>query len=412
MRAHVIARPVAAVFALSLSLLACVAPTESDDDAGSGASGTSSSGAGGAGSGVGTGSGAGTSTGTGGDDTPGNTPFVAPELQHRVVLGHYLGNYDLVDLSTENLSGGSTEPGAPTSGILGIAKHDVVAVALEGGETIQVYDASTMTEISGSPYDTGYGPVDLAHDDARDLLYVYCIGTAGDPSKSLLTVYDTSTQPFVEVAGSPFDIDVAGLQIDVDPITGHVFGASLHSYWAVSVTDTVTHLPGSPGQISEGVGGPLAVDYERRRLYVGERRYGGEQQIYAFDLDTLAPHQRSPVTVPGSALGEIALDPTDGDLFVVDYGTATLHSLSADPLAVRDTCGTNGCPIPTTETGLALDHELGRLFIVHVPDLNEPDAAPGFLTAWDVSDPAMPTEITAPGERPTLGIYPITATVF
>ena len=63
-----------------------------------------------------------------------------------------------------------------------------------------------------------------------------------------------------------------------------------------------------------------------------------------------------------------------------------------------------------TETGVALDYEQDRLFIVHVPDLNNPDQGNGFLTAWDVSNPAMPSEITSSGNRPALATYPYIAT--
>jgi len=351
-----------------------------------------------------------TSSGQGGGDTYSYSP---PDLRGQVVVGHYLGDYDLVGFAASDLSstGSPVEPGAPTSGIRGIAKHGVVAVAMEGGETLQVFDASTMTPIAGSPYATGNAPVDVAHDDRRDLLYVYCIGTEGDPSKSLLSVYDTSSVPYVEVAGSPFDIDVPANQIDVDPVSGHVFGVSLFTYWGVAFDgQSVSHLPGSPMSLDDGTGADIAVDPARRRLYVGERIVAGSQKVHALDLDRLQALSDSPVAIPGSALGDFALNPVTGDLWAVDYGSATLHSIQPDPLEVRNSCGAMGCSIPTTETGLALDYELDRLFIVHVPDLNEPDAGNGFLTGWDVSTPEAPTEISMPGQRPGLALYPVTAT--
>lgn len=381
---------------------------------GSDESPTSGSGGAGAGSTVAT-TGAGgdatttTSSGQGGDAYT----YTPPDLRGQVVVGHYLGDYDLVGINASDVSasGAPVEPGAPTSGLQGIAKHGVVAVAMEGGETLQVYDAATMTPIAGSPYTTGNAPVDVAHDDRRDLLYVYCIGTEGDPSKSLLSVFDTSSVPYVEVAGSPFDIDVPANQIDVDPVTGHIFGVSLFTYWGVAFDgSSVTHLTGSPMSLEDGTGADVAVDPARRRLYVGERMVTGSQKVHALDLDQLQPLSGSPISVPGSALGDFALNPVTGDLWVVDYGSTTLHSIQADPLQLRNSCGAAGCAIPTTETGLALDYELDRLFIVHVPDLNEPDSGNGFLTAWDVSNPETPTEITMPGQRPGLALYPVTAT--
>jgi len=329
-------------------------------------------------------------------------------------VSHYLGDYELFGVASQDLSpltGSPLEPGAPTSGVAGIAKHGHLAVALEGGDSIVVYDAATMSPLPGSPYATGFGPVDIAHDDASDRLYVYCIGTEGDPSKSLLSVFDTSTVPYQPIAGSPFDIDVPATAIAVDPVSGTLFGVSLFTRWAITLEDgEVVHRTGSPADLADGVGSDVVVDPARRRVYLGERIIGQDQRIHAFDVDSLAPVEGSPLAIPGSSLGDLAVNPVTGDLFAVDFGSTTLHSVQADPLVLRDTCGSMGCFVPTTETGLAIDYELNRLFIVHVPDLNEPGAGDGFLTAWDVSDPAMPTEITMSGSRPKLGIYPVTAT--
>jgi hypothetical protein len=55
---------------------------------------------------------------------------------------------------------------------------------------------------------------------------------------------------------------------------------------------------------------------------------------------------------------------------------------------------------------LGLDYELERLFIPHFPDQYNPDSGNGFITVWDVTDPSMPEEITVPGERPTVSVYP------
>jgi hypothetical protein len=393
--------------------MACGGSNDGGGEDDGGASGPSA-GAGGQPSGSG-GSGQGAQGAQGGAGASGGGySYSPPDLQGQVFVSHYLGDYELYGVTSADLStlpNSPMDPGAPTSGVAAIAKHGHLAVALEGGESILVYDAATMSPLAGSPYATGNGPVDIAHDDARDLLYVYCIGTEGDPSKSLLSVFDTSSVPYQPVAGSPFDIDVPATSIEVDPVSGGIFGVSLFSYWAVDFDGSqVTHRTGSPAEFPTGIGSDLAVDPARRRLYLGERIVAQDQQLHAFDIDTMSPISGSPLTIPGSALGDLALNPVTGDLFAVDFGSPKLHSIASDPLSLRDTCGTNGCFIPTTETGVALDYELDRLFIVHVPDLNEPDAGKGFLTAWDVSDPAMPTEITMSGSRPQLAIYPFTAT--
>ncbi|MEM6788242.1 MAG: hypothetical protein AAF715_12055 [Myxococcota bacterium] len=400
--------------ALGLALASVMACGSSEE-----APTTSASGTGGAGASVGPTT---TTTGGGGDDPSGSGgagagggdgyTYSPPALAGSVYAGHFLGDNELVGYTTDTLTsvGAAIEPGGPTSGLLGIAKHGILAVGIEGGTTMEAYDAATGAAIPGSPYATGNAPVDLAHDDRRDLLFVYCIGTIGDPSRSELSVYDTSSVPFVEVAGSPFDIDVAANQIDVDPVTGNVYGASLLGYWAVAYDGSgVTHLSGSPRTFDGGFGADLVVDPERRRLYVGERVTGATQRVLALDADTFTPLAESPLSLPGSSLGDMVINPRTGDVWAVDFGDTTLHSIQAEPLMVRNTCGSMGCPILTTETGLALDYDRDRLFIAHVPDLNQPDSGPGFFTAWDVSDAANPAEVTMPGQRLGLELYPVTA---
>jgi len=67
-----------------------------------------------------------------------------------------------------------------------------------------------------------------------------------------------------------------------------------------------------------------------------------------------------------------------------------------------DTCGSpDGCALPTTETGIALDEASDRLFItIRVP------GEAGRLGVWDVSTPATPTETTNSSTRPTVGEFP------
>jgi hypothetical protein len=383
-------------------------PTAVGGSGGTGGTGTGGSGGSGGTGGTGVG-------GTGGTAGSGGAYVYAPaDLHGRAFFGHYLDPYDLIGYGTSSLTtttGTPVEPGDPAGDVLGVAKHDVVVITMEGGTTIRAYDAATLTELAGSPYTTGYGPTALAHDDATDRLYVYCIGTAGSPTESLLTVYDTSAVPWTELSGSPFDIDVPGVTIEVDPVTGTVFGLSLSSLWAVDLqAGAVVHRSGSPRTVDQ-TGSDLAIDPARRRLYVAERVFGGDQKLHAYDVDSFAPITGSPLTFAGTSLGDIVANPVTGDVFVVDYGAATLHAAAADPFALRNTCGTNGCALPPTETGLALDYELDRLFIAHVPDLNNPDSGNGFLSAWDVSDPASPAEVTVAGSRPALALYPNRASV-
>ena len=369
-------------------------------------SSSAASGGGGASSSATTGGGGTTSSSS---SSGGGETYAPPDLQNDVFVGHYLGDFEIVGYGSDDLGelpGSPMAPGDPGGHVLGIPDLGRVVLTLEGGDAIRVYAAGDLAEVGYSPLSTAYGPVSVAHDPLHDRLYVYCIGTAGDPENSALTVYDTSAEPWTEIAGSPFHIDVPANHIVVDPVSERLFGISLGKLWAVSVeSDGVSHLPGSPIDI-DGTGAGLDIDPARRRLYAGERLFGqAAQKLYAYDVDSWTQIAGSPLSLPGSAAGDVVADPVTGHVFMVDFGDTLLHAVAPEPFASLAACG-GGCPIPTTETGLALDHELGRLFIAHIPDLNNPDQGHGFMSVWDVSAPATPTEITGPGTRPPLLTYP------
>ena len=303
---------------------------------------------------------------------------------------------------------------SPAGQVYPITDVGVVAVTVEGGSEIVVLDADTLEPIAGSPFSTAYGPVAMAHDDFLDRLYVHCIATAGVPEESAVTVFDTSTAPWTEVAGSPFDIDVPAFRVAVDPVTGNLYGVSLSTFWGVEVgAEGFTHLPGSPGSFDDGGGSGLAVDPELRRLYFAERIFGMTQRLHALDLDTFAPAAGSPIDFGSGSAGDVVVNPLTGDIFMIDYASSRLLRATGSPFALGDACGSaEGCAIPDTETGLALDWERDRLFIPHLRDTENPDTVTGRLTVWDVSDPSAPTEVTDSSSRPELGYYPIWAAVY
>lgn len=339
----------------------------------------------------------------------GTIPYEVPDLEGNVFVGHFLGTYELHGLDTTAFDPIPASPlsvGVPTGDLLAVTKHGWVATTLEGTSTMAVFDATTLAPVAGSPYDTCNFSVALAHDDARDRLFVHCIGTVGDPTESEISVFDTSQLPLQEVAGSPFAVDVPANDMEVDPVTGRLFGVSISTAWAMDFDGIgFSHVGSSPMAVPD-TGSSLAVDPMRRRVYFANRRFGQQQELLGYDSDTLAPIANSPLSFGGGAVGDIVADPTTGNIYMVDYIDSLLFSASAEPFAMLSTCGGGGCSLPPTETGLALDHELGRLFIAHIPDLNNPDIGDGFLSAWDVADPATPVELTTPGMRPALSLYP------
>ncbi len=332
----------------------------------------------------------------------GGAEWMPPESRGRFVVSHYAGDYELSQYGNTDLEAqGEFLPDGPTGGLIALPELNAVGLLREGADVLNVLNED-LEPMTGSPYTTANLPVDLAHDSVRDRLYVYCIGTEGNPSESLLTVFDTSAMPFTEVEGSPFDIDVAATSIEVDPITGNLFGISLRSAWAGNVNgDGFTHLSGSPLTL-DGQGASMAIDPSRGRVYLAETRFPGPQRVYARTTDFEAAEM---VEVDTETLGDMVVHLGTGNLYLVGYGSAELYALSGEPLGVLDSCG-GGCSILTTETGLGIDEASNRLYIAHVPSVEDPAEGRGRVSVWDISTPATPSEITDSETRIRVETYP------
>ena len=332
--------------------------------------------------------------------TPGN--YMIPALAGDVYFGHFLSPYPIHGFDADRASIATRDVGVPTGDLTVFG--NTVATTREGGSEVRAFDATTLMPIDGSPYDTANLSTSLAHDPVRNRLYVYCIGVAGDPSMSNVSVFDTSSTPWTEISGSPFTIDVAAFQIKVDPVTGNLVGVSGANVWMVE-TAGFTHVGASPIQIEPGRGSDIVVDPSRRRLYWSERDVG-TQTVHEHDLDTFAA--LGEVTFSGTSIGDIAVHLRTGDVWAVDFGASKLRRFTAMPLTLADAC-TDGCSIPLTETGLAIDYDRNRLYVAHIPDAENPDTGPGWMTAWDIAA-TPPTELTE-GNRPALGLYPLRVTM-
>lgn len=347
-----------------------------------------------------------------GGDGPGadaGPPWEPPPLAGRVYAGHYLtASLRAFDgTSLTEITGSPVALPTRLSDLVALPGRGFVAVPFEGDVELRVYDGATLEEVPGSPYATAIAPEIVVFDEQRHLMVVFCLDDDGGPA-SLVTVYDTTSVPFTEVAGSPFAIDVTPFYADLDPLTGRIVAVGFTKLFAFDLdAGGLTHALGSPiVPVLDGQFAGLAVDPQRRRLYTGEIVVPGAQKVHAFDLDTLQPVAGSPVSVPGSSFaGDVAVNPLTGDVFFVDAGARRLHSLApGPPLTVRDTCGTGGCPTGPTETGLVVDYTHARLFMAELISASAPDTGAGFLAAWDISDPESPTKLA---DSPRLDVYPI-----
>ncbi|MBW2463165.1 MAG: hypothetical protein JRH11_16055 [Deltaproteobacteria bacterium] len=314
-----------------------------------------------------------------------------------VVVGHLGGaslQIDQFDLGSLAATTGSPLAMAAYNDLIPLPRLDAIAVVLPSDSSVVVLGREGLTALPGSPYGQATTPLTLGHDSARNKLYVY---GADGPSERRMTVYDTSEMPFVEVPGSPFDVDIVATEIRVDEATGRIFGISSSTVWAAEIVgSSFNMLFDTP--LTDASPTSLVIDSERRRLYYTA---AVPSRLFARDLDSFAPMTGSPLTLPGNFPSGVVLDSSSGDLFVLD-GAPAGHLVHTTPLALADTCGSpDGCVLPTTETGIAIDEASDRLFItIRVP------GEAGRLGVWDISTPATPAESTNATTRPTVGEFP------
>jgi hypothetical protein len=343
----------------------------------------------------------------GGGETPdGGGP--GPQIG-RVVVGHAGGESFQIhqfDAETFEATSGSPYTAAnPYDDVETMPGLGFIALPIPPDDHLVVLDGETMQPVQGSPYSTAVSPQEVAFDPNRRRLYVFSSMTG--PGGNQLTVFDTSSLPFEEIDSSPFDFGAVATQMEVDAETGRLFGVSATTVWAAEVTGgSANMLFGTPE--NAGSLGGMDLDPDRRRLYFTEKQ--APAQVHVRDLDSFEALEGSPVSVQNEGTdvaSDLLVHPGTGDVFVIERKTrfsddAHLRLIQPEPLQRVTTCDDPaGCVIPNVDTGLAILESEDRLFL---PVLN--GEAPGELSAWDISTPTNPTEVTSSDDRPEVGPVP------
>lgn len=317
----------------------------------------------------------------------------APKAASHVIVGNLGGEtfalqqYPLASLASAE--GSTLRLADAYNDMAGLTSQDLLAVVLPGAGTVALYDGTTLTEVPGSPVATVVTPLLVAFDQAREILYVYC---ADGLHQRYLQAFEVRDRKLTELPGSPARVDVFATELAVDSKTGNLVGGSVSTVWLGRWENGFAPIT----KLSEGSVGAVAVDEAGRRLYYATQY---PSRLVARDLDTLAPVEGSPIALPGELPTGLAVG-RDG-VFVLDGTSAgsadptTLSYVTRAPFTLVPTCGSlDGCSLPTTETGIALDRATDRLFVTV-----SKGAQPGQLAVWDVRDPAKPSAI--PGDLST-----------
>ena len=319
--------------------------------------------------------------------------------QGRVIVGHLGGDsFQLHQFDAETFEATSGSPYTVPRAYNDIATHSgrgYIALTLPGSGEVHIVDGADLSAVETFSIEEAL-PLTVAFDASRDLLYVY---SADGPSARFISVYDTSSTPFVELDASPFEVDVVGTQIEVDAETGNLVGISTSTTWVGRVNADAFELL-FDGPISSGATG-MALDSITRRFFTAS---GFPSRLRVYDLDS--GDELAAIALPGDFPSGVSPD-GEGGAFVLD-GTpigsstpTTLHHVSA-ALVLEDTCGSaDGCTIDTTETGMATDPSTSRLFV----SVSRGEESAGELARYDVSDASAPSEVE-PDTRPEVGVLP------
>lgn len=179
----------------------------------------------------------------------------------------------------------------------------------------------TLTEIAGSPFAAGGGPVATAVEPTGRFLYAANYRSYEVSAYSI----DAVTGALTEIAGSPFWLEPGGpSDIAIDPSGRFV-------YVAIFDTDLLKSfaINASTGGLTKGVGSPfggvswptsMAIDPSGRYVYVSNQ---GTDDVTAYIVNAvtgaLSPRPSSPFAT-GEHPVSIAIDPSGKYLYVVNMG--------------------------------------------------------------------------------------------
>ena len=192
-------------------------------------------------------------------------------------------------------------------------------------------ETGALTEVAGSPFPAGYGPVSIAVDPAGKFAYV---ANGRSYNISAFSV-NSATGALTEVPGSPFPGGFSLASIAVDPSGKYAYATAFSDnrvleYSVNTETGVLTQLAGSPYTM---VYSPIhiAIEPSGRFVYVTGRGVRDDDKITAFSINAatgaLAEVPGSPYLM-GFYLESIAIDPSGKYVYVAMHNSFNHHVLA------------------------------------------------------------------------------------
>ncbi|MBI3930029.1 MAG: YncE family protein [Armatimonadetes bacterium] len=212
-------------------------------------------------------------------------------------------------------TGGSTPVGVAIDTV-----NNRVYVANVDSDNLSVFDATTLTPIPGSPFPAGDGPGGVAADPGNRV-YV--------PSNSGLTVFDAATM--AAIPGSPFPAGASAHEAEFDPVNGRIYVTNFVSpAGSLTVLDSTTLAPiGPPVPTLGSRPDEVVYDSVRNRIYINN--------FFSDNVAVLDASSRA--HIPGSPFGSddgptgISVDPDRDRVYVTNALSDTLIVYDAASMA-------------------------------------------------------------------------------
>ncbi|HEY1478457.1 MAG TPA: WD40 repeat domain-containing protein, partial [Gaiellales bacterium] len=267
--------------------------------------------------------------------------------------------------SCRDSNGTTGTTGQLDTSTVGSRAYSVTATAGDGQQTVRTIrytvGAHTYTEVAGSPFADGSGPLAVAFSPLGGIV---ATANANDDTISMFSVSPRGA--LTELPGSPFATGGSPQSIAFSPdglllATGNGNGNSV-SVFSVSSAGTLQALAGSP--FATGTS-PAAVAFSSRGLLATANRDSNDVSLFSISLSgAITPVAGSPFAV-GQAPRSVTFSPDGGLLAATNSGDGTLSLFS-----VASNGGLTSLPVPpaagnTMPWGIAFSPDGTRLAVAN-----------------------------------------------
>lgn len=288
-------------------------------------------------------------------------------------------NVDVFDVA---MGGSPTtlDVGGSPDGIAYDSANGRLFVTESASANVSVIDGANLTILGSIP--VGTRPLEAAYDPANHRVYVSDYGCVGCSSGNVTVLNATDDSVLTTVAVPQLPVSLAYDNLSRTVYVGSFGGAGNVSFLNATSDTLVGALPA--GIASE----VLAYDASSGSVYVARSASPGAVGVYSVDAGT---NVYSGVVLNGHRPSDLAIDPTNGRLYVTDEGTGTLDVLN----------GSSGEELGTVDVGfepsaVVYDPTTSDLYVAILGGKN--------LTVVDPSDDRTAGSIPLGGQPLTLAV--------